>query len=346
MFRHWFALGDEGRARRLGGADWGKIAFRAWGLVFSAALIGGALVALPNVAFAQGTDSSVTDDGEYDFRVPVEALDTLWVVTPAEELSAEGLPDEDIPSENTPAEDLSVEDVSAEESPDEETPAETSAEDTFEAAPPDTGDVPQISTEGVAPGFDFKLSQMPPLPSGRPVAGPPVTPSATDDVDRRTTAFMPTDLSMLTEIEMPDVEEDERWIRVDLSEQMVIAYEGLKPVRGFIVSTGLPGTPTVTGVFRIRTKVRSQTMTGGSLALGTYYNLPNVEWVQYFYADYGFHGTYWHNNFGQPMSHGCINMTNADAKWLFDWAGPKWDGKTIWYAASASNPGALVIVHE
>ncbi len=44
--------------------------------------------------------------------------------------------------------------------------------------------------------------------------------------------------------------------------------------------------------------------------------------VRHFHADYGFHGTYWHQKFGQPMSHGCINMTNADAKWLFDWAGP------------------------
>ena len=77
-----------------------------------------------------------------------------------------------------------------------------------------------------------------------------------------------------------------------------------------------------------------------------YYNLPNVKWVQYFYADYAFHGTYWHNDFGRPKSHGCINMTNADAKWLFDWAGPKWDGKTTWYNASKANPGTLVIVTE
>lgn len=164
------------------------------------------------------------------------------------------------------------------------------------------------------------------------------------DVDTRSTAFDPRDLSMLSEIDMPD--EAGRWIRVDLSEQMVIAYVGNSPIRGFIVSTGLPDTPTVTGTFRIRMKVRSQTMTGGDPALGTYYNLSNVEWVQYFYADYGFHGTYWHNNFGQPMSHGCINMTNADAKWLFDWAGPKWDGETVWYPSHQENPGTLVIVHE
>jgi lipoprotein-anchoring transpeptidase ErfK/SrfK len=200
-------------------------------------------------------------------------------------------------------------------------------------------------TASVEEGFDFKLQQMPPLP----FAGPNVTPAAevaTDDVDLRTTAFSPVHLDRLTPIDPPAVDGGDRWIRVDLSEQMVIAYEGQTPVRGFIVSTGLPGTPTVTGTFRIRLKVRSQTMTGGSRALGTYYNLANVQWVQYFYSDYSFHGTYWHNNFGNPMSHGCINMTNADAKWLFDWAGPTWDGKTTWYSASEDNPGTLVMVTE
>lgn len=217
----------------------------------------------------------------------------------------------------------------------------------------------QISTEDAEPGFDFKyvatpvpnqavdadakFDQMPPLP----FEAPDVTPDfvvVEDDVDRRTTAFRPSNLDMLTPIELPETAD--RWIRVDLSEQLVIAYEGPIAVRGFVVSTGLPGTPTVTGTFRIRTKVRSQTMTGGSPALGTYYNLDNVEWVQYFYADYGLHGTYWHNNFGHPMSHGCINMTNADAKWLFDWAGPEWDEKSVWFSASKNNPGTLVIVHE
>lgn len=186
---------------------------------------------------------------------------------------------------------------------------------------------------------------VPPLPFTGPQVGPIIEEGFEDDVDRRTTAFIPRDLSMLTPIDkMP--EDVDRWIRVDLSEQMMIIYQGGQPIRGFVVSTGLPGTPTVTGTFNIRMKVRSQTMEGGDPALGNYYNLPNVEWVQYFYADYGFHGTYWHNNFGHPMSHGCVNMTNADAKWLFDWAGPTWDGKTVWHSSTDADPGTLVIVHE
>ncbi len=184
------------------------------------------------------------------------------------------------------------------------------------------------------------LGLRPPLPFREPQVGPLIKRAYMDDIEQRTTAFIPVagSLDNLTPIEFPAAEE--RWIRVDLSEQLVVAYEGEQPVRAFVISSGLPRTPTVTGTFRIRTKVRQQVMSGEG------YYLPNVQWVQYFYADYGFHGTYWHSNFGNPMSRGCINMTNADAKWLFDWAGPTWDGKTTWYKSTTDNPGTLVIVTE
>ncbi|MBX3014734.1 MAG: L,D-transpeptidase [Caldilineaceae bacterium] len=187
----------------------------------------------------------------------------------------------------------------------------------------------------------FEPMRKPPLPFTEPQIGPLIKRAYQDDIEQRTTAFMPQSLDTLTPITMPT---EARWIRVDLSEQIVVAYEGEKPVRAFIVSSGLPGTPTVTGEFRIRTKVSEQVMYGGVGA--NYYYLPGVKWVQYFYQDYSFHGTYWHNNFGQPMSHGCLNMTNADAKWLFDWAGPTWDGKTTWYKSSTENPGTLVIITQ
>lgn len=182
----------------------------------------------------------------------------------------------------------------------------------------------------------------PELPFVSPQVGPVIKRAFADDIENRTTAFLPEDLSHLTPIKMP--RNEDRWIRVDLSEQIAVAYEGTKPIRAFVISSGLPRTPTVVGEFHIKTKVKSQTMTGGSGA--SYYNLPNVKWVQYFYQEYAFHGTYWHNDFGKPKSHGCINMTNADAKWLFDWAGPKWDGKTVWFNSSKQNPGTLVIVTE
>lgn len=183
---------------------------------------------------------------------------------------------------------------------------------------------------------------IPPLPFTEPEVGPLIKNSYPDDINRRTTAFIPQSLDKLSPIKFPDTEG--KWIRVDLSEQIAVAYEGKTPIRAFRISSGLPNTPTVTGIFRIRTKVVSQTMTGGEGTM--YYNLPGVKWVQYFYEDYSFHGTYWHNNFGHPMSHGCVNMTNADAKWLFDWAAPTWDGKTTWFKSNPDTSGTVVVIHE
>ena len=105
-----------------------------------------------------------------------------------------------------------------------------------------------------------------------------------------------------------------RWIDVNLSQQMVYAYEGDTIVASFLVSTGVWAFPTVTGQYHIYIKLVSTLMYGDG------YYLPNVPYTMYFYKGYGFHGTYWHNNFGHPMSHGCVNMYTPDAEWLFYWA--------------------------
>jgi lipoprotein-anchoring transpeptidase ErfK/SrfK len=115
------------------------------------------------------------------------------------------------------------------------------------------------------------------------------------------------------EVPDPSVVEGKQIIVV-LSKQQVYAYENGTLLRQFIVSTGLPGTPTVQGNFEIYLKVLSQRMTGPD------YDLPDVPWVMYFYKGYSFHGTYWHNNFGFPMSHGCVNMRTPEAEWLYGWA--------------------------
>jgi len=110
------------------------------------------------------------------------------------------------------------------------------------------------------------------------------------------------------------VGDGERWIDVDLTNQMVYAYEGETVVNSFVVSTGTWLTPTVTGKHKIYIKVRVQDMRGPG------YHLKDVPYVMFFYGDYGLHGTYWHNNFGTPMSRGCVNLTIDDAAWLFNWA--------------------------
>ena len=114
--------------------------------------------------------------------------------------------------------------------------------------------------------------------------------------------------------QQPPVGNGERWIEVNLSEQRVYAWEGDVLMNSFIVSTGTWQTPTVTGTFSIWNKTPIQAMSGPG------YYLPNVPYVMYFYKDYGFHGTYWHNNFGTPMSHGCVNLTIPDSEWLYNWA--------------------------
>ncbi|MBN1679901.1 MAG: LysM peptidoglycan-binding domain-containing protein [Anaerolineae bacterium] len=103
-------------------------------------------------------------------------------------------------------------------------------------------------------------------------------------------------------------------IFVDLSDQRVYAYENGQMIRTTLASTGLPGTATVQGDFRVYTKYTSQLMSGPG------YYLPGVPYVMYFYQDYSLHGTYWHSNFGNPMSHGCVNLPTPEAEWLFNWA--------------------------
>jgi lipoprotein-anchoring transpeptidase ErfK/SrfK len=105
-----------------------------------------------------------------------------------------------------------------------------------------------------------------------------------------------------------------RWIEVVLSSQTLNAYEGDRLARTFTISSGLPRTPTPTGHYRIWIKLRYDHMSGPG------YSLPKVPYVMYFHRGYGIHGTYWHDNFGHPMSHGCVNMRTEDAAWLYDWA--------------------------
>lgn len=105
-----------------------------------------------------------------------------------------------------------------------------------------------------------------------------------------------------------------KWIEVDLSDQMLYAWEGKTLVASFVVSTGAAPYRTITGSFPIYEKHRKANMWGPG------YFFPDVPYTMYFHKGYGIHGTYWHNNFGTPMSHGCVNMSIPDAEWLYSWA--------------------------
>ena len=111
---------------------------------------------------------------------------------------------------------------------------------------------------------------------------------------------------------------NEKWIDVNLATQQLMAYEGRRPVFRAIVSTGTWNHPTIAGTFSIYVKYEQADMQGGYGDEA--YDLADVPYVMYFYEGYGLHGAYWHNNFGTPMSHGCVNVAPTDAGWLYDWA--------------------------
>lgn len=110
------------------------------------------------------------------------------------------------------------------------------------------------------------------------------------------------------------VGESERRIVIDLSEQRLYAYDGNEVVLETLVSTGLPGKSTPRGTFHIWIKLEADDMAGPG------YYLPAVPCTMYFHGGYGIHGTYWHSNFGQRMSHGCVNLPTEKACELFEWA--------------------------
>jgi lipoprotein-anchoring transpeptidase ErfK/SrfK len=184
-----------------------------------------------------------------------------------------------------------------------------------------------------SPTFSYALNNSQPLAMAKvnlakntrtptPTATFTPTPSPTDTpTPTPTYTPLPTATATPHPTKKPDiarlpaqVSTNERWVDVDLSQQRTYAYEGNQLVRTFVVSTGTWAHPTVTGVFHIYVKYRS------TLMVGPGYYLPNVPYTMYFYKGYGLHGTYWHHNFGTPMSHGCVNLKTEDAAWLFQWA--------------------------
>jgi len=152
-------------------------------------------------------------------------------------------------------------------------------------------------------------------PTPTPTFTPTITPTPTD-----THTPQPTDTPEPAQpaagfTGLPEgVDDSDKWIDINLSEQRTYAYEGSTIVNSFIVSTGTWQHPTVTGTYNVYVKYRYADMSGPG------YYLPSVPYLMYFYNGDRLHGTYYLNNFGTPMSHGCVNSRTDEAGWLFDWA--------------------------
>jgi len=115
-----------------------------------------------------------------------------------------------------------------------------------------------------------------------------------------------------------------------------------------LVSTGADGLgdpkkthSTMQGVFRIHTKHISVTMDGDEV--GDEFDLRDVPFVQYFTEGYALHAAYWHDDFGTPRSHGCVNLAPRDASFLFGWTTPEVPKE--WHAGLSTKSGTVVYTH-
>ncbi len=112
-----------------------------------------------------------------------------------------------------------------------------------------------------------------------------------------------------------------RWIQVDLYEQTMVAYDGDTPIYATLVSSGLDKWRTEPGLFQVYARLKADRMSGTYAPdRSDYYALEMVPWVMYFDGDRALHGEYWHDGLGFKRSHGCVNLSPADARWLFDWS--------------------------
>jgi hypothetical protein len=141
---------------------------------------------------------------------------------------------------------------------------------------------------------------------------------------------------------------DRKWVDVSVKEQSLVAYVGRKPVYVTLVSTGRSGLmdpeetdATVRGSFMIYQKDVSSTMDGDEDRSDSF-NLRDVPFVQYFHKGYALHGTYWHDDFGKPRSHGCVNLAPVDAAWLFEWTDPSVPPE--WHGVLNKERGTVVLV--
>jgi lipoprotein-anchoring transpeptidase ErfK/SrfK len=157
-------------------------------------------------------------------------------------------------------------------------------------------------------GLSAFAPAMPTLAQAPPTAVP-VKPAAAKPAAVKPVKLTATQQAIARLKKSPD-----RWIEVNLKTQRVIAWEGKRWVNAMIVSTGKSSTPTVTGVFDVYDRYAEARMQGDD------YDIPDVPYVMYFHRGYGFHGAYWHNRFGTPVSHGCVNLAVDKAKWLYDFA--------------------------
>ena len=143
----------------------------------------------------------------------------------------------------------------------------------------------------------------------------------------------------------PAIAPDERWFDIDLDQQTLVAYEGELPVYATLVSSGAKKTPSETGIFRVWVKF-AETDMSGQMADEEAYSVATVPWTQYYAKDLALHTTYWHDKLGSARSHGCINLTPADARFLYFWSEPNVPPGWSMAHGVVERPGSIVRVRS
>jgi hypothetical protein len=142
---------------------------------------------------------------------------------------------------------------------------------------------------------------------------------------------------------------DEHWIDVDTASETLVAYEGIRPVYATLASTGRgalgSGAETPTGVHRVWVKIRASDMDNvGREEAEENYSMEEVPYVQFFDGAVALHGTYWHGDFGHVRSHGCVNLSPRDARWLFSFTAPRMPAGWAAVFPTPLDPGSIVRV--
>ncbi|MBA2539807.1 MAG: L,D-transpeptidase [Deltaproteobacteria bacterium] len=136
----------------------------------------------------------------------------------------------------------------------------------------------------------------------------------------------------------------EKWFDVDRDEQVLVAYEGDQPVYATMVSTGKWGHATPTVITRVSSKLLTASMNNDRG--DEQYAVADVPWTMYYDNSYALHTSYWHDGFGGPRSHGCVNLAPRDARLLYQWSSPDVPPGWIAVYGDQDNPGSLVRVRS
>ncbi|MDA3863169.1 MAG: L,D-transpeptidase [Deltaproteobacteria bacterium] len=145
----------------------------------------------------------------------------------------------------------------------------------------------------------------------------------------------------------PGLKDCEKWIEINIKMQTMVAYEGNEPVYMAPISSGNKRYPTKYGIFRTWLKKANDDMTSSSLAKEQY-RVEEVPWAVFFFFGQALHGAYWHSNFGNRKSHGCVNLTPIDARWIYEWVEPNVPQGWLEVQVDEKSPlpGTIVVVRH